>query len=337
MQTSLISRSFRVMTPYLAAACAGLGFYVFNLRSDLAALRGELAAARTERDGARHGEAAARGQLLPLEENVARLTAERDGLRKATAGASADATSTAQPARAANQSGGIFAQTIATPEMRQMIHREALSDARKGFSDLLKKWNLSAAEADQFLQFVADRDSADGSDALAMLATGKLDAKSIAGQQARQEKMRRENNARLKALLGDRRYADFEAADARAAERKAVSTYRDHLEAAGAPLTDDQRAALAKIVMKEKPDENDWQPEDVEFFTQGMTDAQLLKLRQRLETAHTRIAQEATSFLSPDQVAALQGAFRSELEEQDLAMKMVRTWLQSAAPAAAAK
>jgi hypothetical protein len=54
-------------------------------------------------------------------------------------------------------------------------------------------------------------------------------------------------------------------------------------------LTDDQRTALAKIVKKEKPDENDWHPEDVEFVTQGMTDAQILKLRQRQESAHTRI------------------------------------------------
>jgi hypothetical protein len=212
-----------------------------------------------------------------------------------------------------------------------------LSDARKGFADLLKQWNLSAAEADQFLQFVADRDSADGSDALAMLAAGKLDEKSIADQEARQEKMREENNARLKALLGDARYAEFEVADARAAELKAVSKYRDHLEAAGTPLTTDQRTALAKIVTKEVPDENDWQAEDVEFFTQGMTDAQILKLRQRQEAAHTRITQQAAGFLSPDQVAALQAAFRSDLEEQDLALKMARTLFRSAPPAAAAQ
>jgi hypothetical protein len=202
---------------------------------------------------------------------------------------------------------------------------------------LLKKWNLSPAEADQFLEFVADRDSADASDALAMLASGKLDAKSIAEQEAKQEKMKAENNARLKALLGDERYAQFEAAAAQEAEIKAVSTYRDHLESAGTPLTNDQRSALAKIVTKEKPDENDWQPEDVEFFTQGMTDAQMLKMRKRQESAHERITQQATSFLSPDQIAALQSAFRSELEEQDLALKMARTLFQTSAPAPVAK
>jgi hypothetical protein len=182
------------------------------------------------------------------------------------------------------------------------------------------------------LEFVADRDSADASDALAMLATGKLDAKSITEQGARRIAARKENDARLKALLSDEQYAEFEAADARAAEKKAISAYRDHLESAGVPLTSDQRSALAKIVKKEKPDENDWQPEDVEFFTHGMTDAQLMKLRQRLEAAHGRITQEATGFLSPDQVAALQGSFRSEVEEQDLALKMARTLFQTAGP-----
>jgi hypothetical protein len=272
--------------------------------------------------------------LTPSDENVSRMAEERDGLHRGEAEEPGPSVSAVATTQASEQPFAAFAQTFGSPEMRQFARREALNDARKGFADLIKKWNLPAAEADQFLEFVADRDSADASDALAMLATGKLDAKSIAEQEARRSATRKENNARLKALLSDRQYAEFEAADARAAEKKAISSYRDHLESAGAPLTSEQRSALAKIVKKEKPDENDWQPEDVEFFTQGMTDAQLMKLRLRLEAAHARITQEATGFLSPDQVAALQGAFRSEVEEQDLALKMARTLFQTAGPTA---
>ena len=332
-----MTQTSRTIQICLAAACVGISFYAFSLRSDLAALRGELEVMKAERDGARKGEVIAKGQLAPLQENVARLAAERDQLRSGSTQAAANPDPTTVAAPASEFTLGAIAQTFATPEMRQMVRREALSEARKGFADLLKKWTLSPAETDQFLEFVADRDSADASDALAMLATGKLDAKSIAEQEAKQTKSREENNARLKSLLGDERYAEFTAADAREAEIKAVSTYRDHLESAGTPLTADQRSALAKIVTKEKPDENDWQPEDVEFFTQGMTDAQITKLRQRHEASHTRITQQATSFLSPDQIVALQSAFRSEIEEQDLALKMARTFFQSAAPAPAAK
>jgi hypothetical protein len=337
MQTpaDTISQSTRIIPWGLAAICAGLGFYAIHLQSELSGLRAQLDAARAERDGTRKGVEVA--QSRP-QEDLQRLTTNHDRL---DSGAGADATTDprsktlAEPADA--QPAGTFAQAFATPEMRQIVRREALTDARKGFSDLLKKWNLSGAEADQFLEFVADRDSADASDALAMLATGKLDEKSIAEQDAKQEKAKQENNARLKALLGDERYAEFAEADAREAEIKAVSKYRDHLESAGTPLTNDQRSALAKIVTAEKPDENDWQPEDVEFFTKGMTDAQLMKLRQRLESAQARISQQAAGFLSPDQIAALQAAFRSEVEEQDLTLKMARTFIQNAAPAAVAK
>jgi hypothetical protein len=115
---------------------------------------------------------------------------------------------------------------------------------------------------------------------------------------------------------------------------QAVSAYRDHLESAGVPLSDDQRKALARIVKAEKPDENEWHAEDVEFFTKGMTDAQLARIRQREEAARNKIAQQATSFLSPDQVQALQAAFRAELDEQDLGLKFARTLMQSGAPAA---
>ena len=310
-----MSQISRIIIASLAAACLSLGFYVFTLRADLAALRSERATAQGEGHAAPQPGGVARGPLPAPPENAA----------------SVDPKATAVAGTEPKHPVGPFAQAFAAPEMRQMLHREALGDARKSFADLLQKWNLPPAEADQFLQFVADRDSADSSDALAMLATGKLDAASIAEQEATQDKTRQAHDARLKALLGDERYAEFAAADARAAQLKAVSDYRDHLEAAGTPLSDDQRSALAQIVTKEKPDDNDWHPEDVEFFTQGMTDAQLLRLRQRLEAAHTRITQQAASFLSPDQIAALQSAFRSELDEQDLGLKMVRTFLQNAA------
>ena len=169
------------------------------------------------------------------------------------------------------------------------------------------------------------------------MAAGKLDEKSIAQQEERQAKAKEESNARLKSLLGDERYAQFEAANVRREELQAVSSYRDHLESAGAPLTNEQRDALAKIVITEKPDENDWHQEDVEFFTQGMTDGQIARIRQRQEAAQARIAQQAADFLSPDQVSALQAAFRAELEEQDLALKLARNLFQGGAGAPVVK
>jgi hypothetical protein len=209
-----------------------------------------------------------------------------------------------------------------------------LKEARKAFADLLKQWNLSAAEADQFLEAVAQSDGADDIDALAMFASGKIDGEAIAAQEAKTEAGKAESEKRLKNLLGESRYAEFEAANTRRKEMEAVSAYRDHLESAGVPLSDDQRNELARIVKAHKPDENDWHPEDVEFFTKGMTDAQLAKIRQREEAARNKIAQQAASFLSPDQVQALQAAFRAELDEQDLGLKFARNLIQGAAPAA---
>ncbi len=316
----------RISNLLLIALSIGLAAYVVSLRSERGALQRELASAR--RDGAtvEKGEkAGARAEDL-----------------KPQAGDSPDTAATREQAIAATdpkpeQLLGGFAQTFATPEMRQMVRMDALTEARKGFADLLKQWNMPPAEADQFLQFVADRDSADASDALSMLADGNLDEKSIAEQEQRQAKAKEESNARLRALLGDERYAEFEAANARREQLKAVSSYRDHLESAGAPLSTDQRDALARIVIAEKPDENDWHPEDVEFFTQGMTDAQLARIRQRHEVAQGRIAQQAASFLSPDQVSALQAAFRAELDEQDLALKVARNLFQGGAGAPTGK
>lgn len=326
---SAMSSASRIVTLALAGISAALAFYAIFLRTELAALHAELTGIRTERDAAKRNEEIARGESAPAQDNVARLAPRGDEMpnEERTAAAAADG----------DQVLSGLAQTFAGPEMRQLVRREALTDAKKGFADLLKEWKLPPADADTFLQFVADRDSADASDALSMLATGKLDERSIAEQEERQAKAKEESDARLKALLGDERYAEFEAANARREELKAVSPYRDHLESAGVPLTDEQRGALAKIVKAEKPDENDWQKEDVEFFTRGMTDAQMMKLRQREEAAQARITQQAASFLSPDQVNALQAAFRAELEEQDFALKLARNLFQGGAAAPVVK
>jgi hypothetical protein len=315
----------------LVAISIALGVYALSLRSELAALQGELAGVRVDRDTARKSEEVARTQLGTLQESDV-IPRRSPG----ATGASEQVTETAA-APQGSQVPGALAQTFGAPEMREMVRMEALTKAKKGFKDLLKRWNMPPADAEQFLQFVADRDSADASDALSMLATGKLDEKSIAEQEQRQAEAKEESNARLMSLLGDQRYAEFEAANARREELKAVSSYRDHLESAGAPLTNEQRDALAKIVIAEKPDENDWRPEDVEFFTQGMTDAQLAKIRQRQEAAQTRIAQQAAGFLSADQVNALQAAFRAELDEQDLALKLARNLFQGGATTPVAK
>jgi hypothetical protein len=301
--------SSRVSTLVLLALIAALAAYAFSLRSKLTALERASAAPR-----------APETPRLALEHAPA-----SDRPEPATPGLETTPPSTPEDA----QSAGGIAAALGTPEMRQLVRLEALGEAKKGYADLLKRWNLSQTEADQFLQFVADRDSADAADALSMLATGKLDESAIAEQEERQVKAKAESAAQLKVLLGEQRYAEFEQARARREQLQAVSSYRDHLEAAGAPLTHEQRDALAKIVMAEKPDQNDWLPEDVEFFTQGMADESLAKIRQRLEAAQARITQHAAGFLSPDQVSALQAAFRAELDEQDVALKLARNLFRS--------
>jgi hypothetical protein len=188
-----------------AAVAVGLGIYAMVLRGELSVLRLERDAAVGARARADQFAADARSEVTPLKENVERLKAERDALR-GTARENTNSTSTAASTGSPVPSAGALAQTFATPEMKQMLRQEALRDARKGFTDLLKQWNLSAAEADQFLEFVAQADGANDADALAMFGGGKIDAKTIADQEAKAEAAKAESAKRLKDLLGEARY-----------------------------------------------------------------------------------------------------------------------------------
>src|SRR5829696_6555051 len=103
----------------LLALSMALAVYALSLRSEQAALRGELARARVDRDAARN--------------NEVRLTAERDATRSGSPVSSAPAEEgTAPAAPKDDQIPGGLAQTFAAPEMRQMVRMEALTKAKNG-------------------------------------------------------------------------------------------------------------------------------------------------------------------------------------------------------------
>jgi hypothetical protein len=319
-----MANPLRILVFALVIATIGLAVYLVSLRKEVGELRQQLVATRIESESARKAEMAARGEVAPLKENVARLTAERDQFR-----ANPNAGSTVSGEGAKEREGGVwsaFSEMFTEPAMKQIMRSQSVTEAKKGFSDLLKQWNLRPEVADQFLQMVADRGVSEEIDALALMTSGKFDPKSLAEERQKQDQAKEEIDHRLKDLLGEARFAEYQAFDARRQELERTATYREHLEAEGVALSEQQSAALGKILKAETPEPDDitLQKEELDFFTKGMTDELMGKVRQKYEAMHTRIVDQAAAFLNPDQINALQSAFRNEDEEAVMALQLVR-------------
>src|SRR5262245_3681628 len=92
MKTSPTASSYtpRISTLTLVTISIALAVYVLSLRTELRSLQAELAVARLDRDAARKDEEVSRAQLVPLQENVARLAAENDSIRSGSPGAAGE-------------------------------------------------------------------------------------------------------------------------------------------------------------------------------------------------------------------------------------------------------
>jgi hypothetical protein len=331
----------RILLVVCIAVIAGLIFYVIDLRSDLEAIR---ATVQTAQDAERKATAEAE----PLRKDVVRLTAERDEHRAAAKQLVAEGK--AAPAKKEEKPMlenllGAFGQLVDSPEAKTMMRREAVTEARKKFGELLKKWNLSKADADLFLEMVSDQEMASQETMIALFSKGTTSPEKLEEGVKKATAAQEESRTRMKSLLGDERYAEWEKSNDEAREKESTRGYREHLTEAGVTLNDTQHAELAKIVKAERlasgfKDGPEKEAEEMAMMSKGITDAGIAEARKKNETYQARVLQKATGVLTPDQVNSLQEAFRQENDEQDLSYKMIRNFMPpkaTATPAVPAK
>jgi hypothetical protein len=318
----------RILLVICFAVILGLGFYVFDLRSELETVRASVQAAQ-------EGERKSAAEVEPLRRNVERLTAERDEHRATAKELAANPNSTSGGKKDKPDLAGFLGgvgQLFDSPETKTMMRRESAKEVRKKFADLLKKWNLSKTDSDLFLEMVTDIELSSADAIFGLLGKGESTPEKMAESMKESAAAQDESRARLKGLLGEARYEEWEKSNEAATTAMATDSYRDHLAEAGVVLSETQHADLAKLVKAERAasgmkDGPEKEAEDMAMISKGLTDAQIAKMRQESEAYQARVAQKAAGFLSPDQVNALQDAFKQENEATDFGLKMIRKFL----------
>lgn len=275
-----------------------------------------------------------RKRQLELEENVARLTAERDEARSRIKNST-----TSAPTKSEGESGSEtekgkggsnpFTKMFQSEEGRKMMKSQAGMIVRMQFADLAKKLGLSPQDSDQLMALLKDRQDAMADKQFKFMADGKFDESSEKAMGEETAAVKREYDAKLKSILGDDKLQQFHDYEKTMGDRMMMMQYEQQFSASGSPLKAEQKDKLLQIMADERA-KSPPQPFDStgQNWGKGMNllrdDAVLEKFFQHEEEYQRRVLSSATNTLSPDQINTLQQAFSQMREMQKLGMKMSR-------------
>lgn len=343
----------RVFTALFAVAALACGGFAYHFHDQLAGLGDQIAALTNERDAARAAEklamkdaAEAKAAAGSVKENVARLTAERDQA-KVAANKTAPIPAATAGAEATPAAGGKgeekdfmkgLSKMFEGEEGKKMLRMQSTMAVKMMYGDLAKELKLAPKDADLVMGMLADRQG--------MLTTAGMSAMN-GGEEAGKKinEMKKEEDAKLKAVLGEEGFKQLEAYERTLGDRMMLQQFDGQFTAAGAPLVGQQKQDLL-AVMKEERAKTPVSPlsqnmsGDPSAGIAALKDDSAIAAWQKNEADYQeRVLQNATRTLNPDQINALKGAFEQQRTMMEFGMKMGREMFnkQAAPPPPAAK
>lgn len=345
----------KILVPALAAlviAAGAFGYIQMSAAGDqealLKQLRDKLAGVEKDQDAAQK---AHRARLQELEDQLARL--ERDlkdekarnkelvASGEKNAGiASADAP--AQPGqpqspdqKALGDLRGLaraFTQGMDDPEFRSMIKSDSLRAVSGAYTSLFERLGLDEQTSKLAAEIINDRNIA-AFDRGRKLLNGNSNEATMAEARKDIEALKTEHDTKLRSLLGDQGFTEFNSFEQTFADQRALESVARSFERNNTPLDPNQRAGLEKIMLEERlknpvTTANIPDPRGGPGMTMLMTEADAKAAQQAEEAYQARVMGRANQAgLSPDQVNALQESFKRRNEQQARGRMMGRLFL----------
>jgi hypothetical protein len=329
-------------------ACAALGAIVLQQRAAIARLHQQLAATEQERvaqvetthqEVARlkeHNEALkAESETLRRNRGLAGVAGASPGSKPAAPATSADPAGATQSESGAGEGGNFMkglAKMFTDPEMKKVMRQQQAMGIRMMYGDLGKELGLSGDALDQLYEMLADRQMEVSVKGMEMLNGsgdgGQLEA---AGKEA--NATREAHDAKLKAALGEEGFARFQEYERTVGDRFMMQQYQSQFAASGAPLEDEQKESLLRIIYDERSRTQatmfDPTNKDVAGQMRALqSDEALHQYLASQEDFNRRVLQRAGEVLGPEQVAAFEKIQKQMLEMQQAGVKMSRAMFQ---------
>jgi RNA polymerase sigma factor (sigma-70 family) len=200
---------------------------------------------------------------------------------------------------ATNRPSAGLSALMRDPAMKEYIHQKQLKAIKERYAPLVQQLNLTPEDTEKFTQLVGDA-LLKGTDLASSLTQGDGDRGQTLKAMA---DTRTEMQNQLQALLGEAGYAQYTQFNQAIPAQTTVKLLNQQLGDNG--LSDDQSAHLAQIVAAEPyaaTHDIDGELDPAFFSSQQDIDAYL----QQVVASNQRILDQASSFLTSQQLAALE-------------------------------
>lgn len=189
-----------------------------------------------------------------------------------------------------------IATLMNNPAMKEYIHKAQADALRSRYEGLFEELKLTSDQRNTFVQLLGDYALKNSELLAAQQSTGQIDAQAIKSGEA-------ELGSQLRNLLGDAGIERFKEYSAEIPAQTTVKLLSDQL-GSDAQMNADQSQQLLQVIKAE--------PENLTHGISGELDlaftgsqADIDNYLQQIAESNQRIMQQASNFLSPDQLSAL--------------------------------
>jgi hypothetical protein len=316
----------------LGAVCLLQSRKVNEQKTQIAALRGETEQQAQQIIELKAAQEQVETQRRELSEQVLDLSSKLMASRGATGPvavvAAPTATAPAQGAKPESEMGGMgnfLAKMMADPETKKMIRAQQRLMLDQIYSPLIKQMGLSAEEAEQFRNLLADHTLKSAEKATALL--GGAASTNRAELTARLTEEQKAFDEQVRSLLGESRYAQYQDYQQTAGERAQLNQFRQQFSGESA-VTDQQTEQLLAFMKEAKQAVGGLeQPQDAASMQAMLSGEGIEKLLQNQEAAGRQVYERARGVLSDSQLAAFGRFQTNQYQMMRMGMSVARKFL----------
>lgn len=206
-------------------------------------------------------------------------------------------------------------ELLRDPEYREayrVSRRVQMSGQR---DDLVRALNIPTATADQLIDFWIEQNIRNSSREPRADPTNEQELREMQDYFA---ELKRTDNARLREILGEQKFARYEEYQASRPSRNQVAQLRNQLAVTGDPIREDQVEPLVAALHAERERHQQEMKDHYSTNTMGQTreamDRWQALTTESLERSHKRLHASATQILSAQQLLALDAMLEREVE-----------------------
>lgn len=225
--------------------------------------------------------------------------------------------------------GKMLAGMMKDPQMKKFIREQQRTMMNQLYDPLIKRLGLSAEEAGQFKELLADNmmNSAEKATSLLGTAQGTNHTEMVQAMAADQKAF----DEQVKAFLGEDRYAQYKEYQTTAGERTQLNLFKQQNAGSEHPLTDQQTEQLLALMKEEKQNaasQGGQVPSgmgnDSQSLQAVLSEEQGEKLIQTQTTINQRVLDRARGVLWPDQFTSFAQFQTNQLQMMRMGLSMAR-------------